>query len=393
MPKIFHTRSLSYKNLVELKNDKITKAEAILKDAEENKRELTPDEAAELAEIRDDVKRIKDALKIGDELDDSKDKQPKQEPMPAGSEPKPTQEQQDTRAFENFIRGRVIHERAGELKKTDSGAVIPTTISQQIIKKVYDVSPILAKSQKYNVKGKLTIPYYDTTGGGINVAYAEEFTPLTSSNGKFTNISLDGFLAGALSKISNSLINNSQFDIVSFVVNQMGEDIARFIEHELLVGTEGKVEGLSKLTNSVTAAAQTAITADEVVKLKDSIKDVFQGNAIWIMSPATRTALRLLKGTDGHYLLNDDISSPFGTVLLGKPVYVSDNMPNMAKGATAIYYGDMTGLATKFSENITTQVLREKYVDEHATGVISWFEFDSKVQDAQKLAKLVMANA
>lgn len=393
MPKIYHTRSLSYKNLVELKNDKIDKAEKILADAEVNKRELTPDEAAELSEIRDDVKRIKDALKIGDELDDSKDKQPKQEPAPAGGEPKPTQAQQDTRAFENFIRGRIIHERAGELTKTDNGAVIPTTIAQQIVKKVYDVSPVLQRSQKYNVKGKLTIPYYDTTGGGINVAYATEFTPLTSSNGKFTNITLDGFLAGALSKISNSLINNSQFDIVSFVVNQMGEDIARFIEHELLIGTSGKVEGLSKLTNSVTTAAGTAITSDEIVKLKDSIKDVYQNNAIWIMSPATRTALRLLKGSDGHYLLNDDISSPFGTVLLGKPVYVSDNMPDIATGKSVIYYGDMTGLATKFSENITTQVLREKYVDEHATGVISWFEFDSKVQDAQKLAKLVMAGA
>lgn len=394
MQKFFHTRSMSYKNLVELKNDKINQAEKILADAEVNKRELTPDEAAELAEIRDDVKRIKDALKISDELDDSKDKQPKKEPMPAGGDDKqPTQAQQDTRAFENFIRGRVMHERAGELKKTDNGAVIPTTIAQQIIKKVYDVSPVLQRSQKYNVKGKLTIPYYDTTGGGITVAYAEEFTPLTSSNGNFKNISLDGFLAGALSKISNSLINNSQFDIVSFVVNQMGEDIARFVEHELLIGTDGKVDGLSKLTNSVTTAAGTAITSDEVVKLKDSIKDAFQNNAIWIMSPATRTALRLLKGTDGHYLLNDDITSPFGTVLLGKPVYVSDNMPDIAAGKSVIYYGDMTGLATKFSENITTQVLREKYVDEHATGVISWFEFDSKVQDAQKLAKLVMAGA
>lgn len=392
MPKIFHTRSLSYKNLVELKNDKINQAEKILADAEVNKRELTEDEAAELAEIRDDVKRIKEALKISDELDDSKEKQQKQEPMPAGDK-QPTQEQQDTRAFENYIRGRVVHERAGELAKTDNGAVIPTTIAQQIIKKVYDVSPILEKSQKYNVKGKLQIPYYDTTDDGITVAYAEEFKPLTSSNGKFKNIQLDGFLAGALSKISNSLINNSQFDIVSFVVNQMGEDIARFIEHELLIGTTGKVEGLSKLTNAVTAAAANAITADEVVKLKDSIKDAFQGNAIWIMSPATRTALRLLKGSDGHYLLNDDISSPFGTVLLGKPVYVSDNMPDIAGDKAVIYYGDMTGLATKFSENITTEVLREKYADEHATGVISWFEFDSKVQNAQKLAKLVMASA
>lgn len=393
MPKLYHTRSLSYKNLVELKNDKINQAEKILADAEVNKRELTEDEAAALAEIRDDVKRIKDALKISDELDDSKEKQQKQEPEPAGGEPKPTQEQQERRAFENYIRGRVVHERAGELTKTDNGSVIPTTIAQQIIKKVYDVSPVLQRSQKYNVKGKLQIPYYDTTDGGITVAYAEEFTPLTSSNGKFKNIELNGFLAGALSKVSNSLINNSQFDIVSFVVNQMGEDIARFIEHEILIGTDSKVEGLSKLTNSVTTAAGTAITSDEVVKLKDSIKDTFQNNAIWIMSPATRTALRLLKGTDGHYLLNDDISSPFGTTLLGKPVYVSDNMPNIAAEKAVIYYGDMTGLATKFSENITTQVLREKYADEHATGVISWFEFDSKVQNEQKLAKLVMASA
>lgn len=393
MQKIFHTRSLSYKNLVELKNDKIDKAEKILADAEVNKRELTEDEAEELAEIRDDVKRIKEALKIGDELDDSKDKQPKQEPAPAGGEPKPTQEQQERRAFENYIRGRIVHERAGELTKTDNGSVIPTTIAQQIIEKVYEISPILEKSQKYNVKGKLQIPYYDTTDGGITVAYAEEFKPLTSSNGKFKTIELDGFLAGALSKISNSLINNSQFDIVSFVVDQMAEDIARFIERELLIGTSDKVTGLSTMQNKVTAAAANAITSDEVVKLKDSIKDVYQSNAIWIMSSNTRTALRLLKGSDGHYLLQDDITSQFGSTLLGKPVYVSDNMPEIKAEATAIYYGDMTGLATKFSENITTQVLREKYADEHATGVVAWFEFDSKVQNEQKLAKLVMAGA
>ena len=68
-------------------------------------------------------------------------------------------------------------------------------------------------------------------------------------------------------------------------------------------------------------------------------------------------------------------------------------MADMAGDKTAIYYGDMTGLAVKFSEDISTQILREKYADEHATGIVAWFEFDSKVQDAQKLAKLVMASA
>lgn len=382
----------------EKKNELITRAENILNGAESEKRQLTDDEAAELAEIRDDVKRIKDAMKIGDEMTDG-DKQPKAEAQPAGGNGGNGGDQQDAaqrelRAFEAYIRGdKLMQERAGELTLTDNGAVIPTSIANQIVKKVYDVAPVLQKSQKYNIKGKLQLPYYDATNGGIKVAYAQEFTPLASSNGSFKSIELSGYLAGALSKISNSLINNSQFDIVSFVVNQMGEDIARWIEHELLVGTPEKVAGLSGITNTTTAKAANAITADEIVTLKDSIKDVYQGNAVWIMSNKTRTALRLLKGTDGHYMLQDDITSPFGSTLLGKPIYVSDNMPEIGASTAPIYYGDLTGLATKFTENISTQILREKYADEHATGVVAWFEFDAKVQDAQKLAKLVMAGA
>lgn len=388
------------KYMTERKNELITRAENILTGAENEKRELTDDEAAELAEIRDEVKKIKDALKINDEIG-ADDKQPKKEAQPAGADGGDAsgdggdaKEARELRAFEAYVRGdKVMQERAGELTLTDNGAVIPATIANQIIKKVYDVSPVLAKAQRYNVKGKLELPYYDTSDGSINVAYQSEFKPLGSSNGKFANIELSGYLAGALSKISNSLINNAQFDIVSFIVNQMGEDIARFIERELLIGTPSKVEGLSTLTTKYTAAAATAITADDVVRLKDTVKDVYQNNAFFIMSPATRTALRLLKGSDGHYLLQDDLTSPFGSVLLGKPVYVSDNMPDIKAGATAIYYGDFSGLAVKFSEDISTQILREKFADEHATGVVAWFEFDSKVQDAQRLAKMVMASA
>ena len=112
---------------------------------------------------------------------------------------------------------------------------------------------------------------------------------------------------------------------------------------------------------------------------------------MWVMSPATRTALRLLKDEMGRYLLQDDISAPFGATLLGKPVYVSDNMPEIATGNTVIYYGDFKGLATKFNEEINIQVLRERFADEHADGVIGFFEFDATVENQQMLAKLVMA--
>lgn len=389
------------KELMEKKNDLITRAEDVLNTAKAEKRELTDAEAQELAEIRDNVRRILETLQLDDDFAkmEMEKKDDPEEEIEVKEEQRAMQtEQMERESFENYLRGRVIHERAGELTPATSGegiglggALIPTTIVNYIIRKVYDICPILDKSQKFNVKGKLDVPYYPADSQKITVAYQSEFSPLASTSGSFATIELGGFLAGALTKVSRSLINNVNFDIVGFVVDEMALAIKRFIEHELLVGTSGKVTGLSTLTNYITAESATAITADEVVKLRDKIKDEFQQNAIWIMSPETRTALRLLKDNMGRYMLQDDISLPFGTSLLGKPVFVSDNMPEIATGNTVIYYGDMRGLATKFSEEINIEVLREKYADEHAVGVVGWFEFDAKVIDEQQIAKLVMA--
>ena len=395
----------------EKKNELITRAESVVNTAKDEKRELTDDEMQELAEIRDDVRKIKEFLKLDDDFKDMQDAEKKPDPEPkedvnvdvkaedreCKDAEKRAIEEQERQAFEAFIRNTMMNTRAGDpvnLTMEDNGAVVPQTIADKIIRKVYDICPILEKSSKYNVKGTLTIPYYDESESAINVGYQDEFVQITSSVGQFTsNVTLTGYLAGALAKVSRSLIHNSQFNIVDHVIDLMAEHIARFIEHELLVGTEGKVTGLSTLTNVVTTESASAITADDVIKLHDSIKDRFQSNAFFIMSTQTRTALRLLKDSMGRYMLQDDISLPFGTSLLGKPVYVSDNMPEIGAGNNVIYYGDFKGLATKFSENINIQVLRERYADEHADGVIGWFEFDSKVEDAQKMAVLTMAQS
>ena len=386
---------MNYKGLTEKKNDLITRAEAIVADAETNKRELTDAEAQELAEIRDNVKKIKEALEAMDIITDAKTEEVAEETTDARAKEDECRAEAEERAFDAYIRNDVNTRTDYPMTKDGNGAVIPTTIANKIIKKVYDICPILDKSTKYNVKGKLIIPFYDETTHAVTVTYATEFEELAASVGAFDKIELNGFLAGTLSLISKSLINNAQFNLVDFVVEHMAYAIKRFIEDQLLngyagTGADAGVVGLSTLSNSITTAAANAITADEVVKLHDKIKDDFQQNAIWIMSPATRTALRTLKSTTGYYLLNDDVSSPFGATLLGKPVYVSDNMPDIGAGKTAIYYGDMSGLATKFSEEMTIEVLREKYATQHAVGVVGWLEFDAKVENAQKIAKLVM---
>lgn len=385
------------KELIEKKNDFITRADEVLNKAKEEKRELTDAEAQELAEIRDNVRRIMKTLELKGEFDKMEGQALEKEGLPKDEVRDEEKERAlaEEKEFEAYIRGQV-NERATNLTPAEgSGQVlIPTTIANRIITQVYDMCPILQRSTKYNVKGKLELPYYDVSTQSITVDWATEFQELESNVGKFTNITLTGYLAGALSLISRSLINNAQFDVVAFIVDRMAYDISRFIENTLLNGS-GSVTGLSTVSNKITAASSTALTADELIQLQGKIKDVFQGNAIWIMNETTRTAIRQLKSQTGSYLLNEvyDLSSPFKNTLLGKPVYVSDNMPEMEAGKIAIYYGDMSGLATKFSEDINIEVLREKYATQHAYGIVGWLEFDSKIENPQKIAAIQMAGS
>lgn len=392
---------MNLKTLTEQRADKQNEMETLLNKVEGEQRAFTDEENQLFTQLETDIQNITntiESIKKGRELTKEPDEEEKEEKKEEEEEVKENEERalNEEKAFERYIRGVLAEERDDtNLTKGDNGAVIPVSIAKKIIKKVYDISPILEKSTKYNVKGKLEIPYYsETDNAKVNMAYATEFVSLESNVGKFTNIELTGYLAGALAKISKSLVNNSDFNIVQEVINIMAESIAIFVEKELIHGTTNKVDGLKAgVKLSVTTASATEITADEIIKTKRKVKQRFQKNAIWIMSPETLTAIALLKDENGRYLLQDDITNDFGYTLLGKPVYESDNMDDIGSEKTVIYYGDMSGLATKFVEELEIEVLREKYADQHAVGIVAWMEFDAKVEDAQKISKLVCAKA
>jgi len=374
----------SMPTLVEQRNNLLDEMDGLLNKAKEETRALSDEESNRFEEIKKEIAKIDKTIKAEEEARSYDKKVPVKKPEER------SQEEAETRAFENYIRGVVEERQDVNLTAGDNGAVIPSSIANKIIQKVYDISPIYQLATRYNVGGTLNIPYYDESAGTISMAYATEFVELESTSGKFKSIELKGFLAGALSKISKSLINNSQFDIVNFTINKMAESIAKWIENELLNGTTDKVAGLSTVTQKVDAAASTAVTTDELIDLQETVPDAFQADSIWIMNKTTRTAIRKLKDNDGNYILNKDATSRWGYTLFGKDVYTSDNMNEMAAGNTAIYYGDMSGLAVKLSEDVSIEVLREKFATQHAIGVVAWVELDSKVENAQKIAKLVM---
>ena len=377
---------INLKALMEKRAEQQQIMENLLHTADTETRAMSEEEAAQFDAAEKEIRAIDETI-----AREERARKVEKKAVPSEAEERAADEE---RAFADYVMGKVPELRAGEqnMDMGNNGAIIPTSIANRIVKEVKDRCPILAKATIYNVKGTLKVPVWgkaDSTHD-ITVGYQTEFTEITADSGAFTSVDLSGYLAGALTLIGRSVENNGTFSVVNFIVSQMAEEIALFLERELLIGTSSKATGALSTTTTLTAASAAAITADELIDLQAKVKQVYQGNACWIMNPSTFTAIKKLKDGNNRYLLQDDVTGEFPYRLLGKPVYLSDNMPAIAASAKAILYGDCSGLSVNMRENISIEVLREKYATQHAIGVVAWFEFDSKVTDNQKLAALVM---
>lgn len=373
---------MNLKALIEKRNAIVDEMNEMFKTAESEVRALTEDEQAKFEAKTAELKALDKTIEGAKDMRslDAMDV-PAEERKAVEKDEKV--EDVEARAFETLIR----ENRTGEMAKSDNGAVIPTTIANRILDTVKQIAPLYNLATKFNVKGKLDFP---VAKKAITTAYATEFTALTSSNVGFDKRTLDGFLVGALSKVSVSLINNSQFDIVSYVVNKVAESIALFLEKEIISG-EGTTKMTGVLVDTLVKAVDTVgdtPTADEFIAIQVAVPQQYQAGAMWLVSNKTLLAMRQMKDENGRYFLQNDLTNGFGYTFLGKPVMVSDQMAD-----TNVVYGDFSGYFVNIHEGSSIKVLNEKYADEHAVGVVAWLEVDGKVMEEGKLVKSAKKNS
>jgi HK97 family phage major capsid protein len=365
--------------LVEQRNNLLEEMEGLLGKTKSETRSFTDEESNRFDEIKKEIAKIDKTLAAEEE---SRSFEKKDVKKVNGEEEQRVLEEDK---FLRFIKGE---QRA--LDVATNGGVIPTHIANKIIEKVKELSPIYSMATVYNVGGDLVFPVYDEETSSIGAAYVDDLTELTEGTGKFTTVKLENFIVGVLAKVSKSLMNRTDFDLVSFVINKVAKAIAEFLERELIKGTAGKMEGLSSTTNVVISASSTAVTADELIDVQMTVPEVYQANAVWITNKSTLKALRKLKDADGNYLLGTALNG-FGFTLLGKPVHISESVDAIGVSNKVLYYGDMSGLHIKLAQNVEIQVLMEKYATQHAIGVVGYVEADSAIVETQKIAALQMA--
>ena len=382
---------MNEKALLEQRQDLHDEMEAILNTAKAENRAMNETEVAKFDELEKSIKDIDETLKRKELLDNMEEKEVKVE-----DKIELTQEEKDIKAFANYIRNLVNGTISNDtnLTKGDNGAVIPVTIAKKIIDKVNEISPLYASATKYDGKGTLAIPKYDDTTDDVTVGYATEFDELVSHSGKFATVELTGFLIGALTKISKSLLNNSDFNLTQYVVNKMAQKFKLFYEGEMINGTTNKIAGIVGTYDSenmkVQLANKSSVTSDELIDIQESIPDDFQTGAYWIMNRDTRKKIRKLRDGEGNYLLNKVFNEKWDYELLGKPVYCSEKVSKLGTASKpVVFYGDFSGLAVKETEEMEIQILVEKFATQHAIGVCGYSELDAKVENTQKIAVAV----
>lgn len=378
------------KKLFEKRAQKKAELEALLNKVKTEERAFSEDEQKQFDTLENEIKSLDATIKAEERAKGitelkAPETTPKAEQL--------TQEQLEERAFTDFINGKVTEMRAGEqnIDWTNGASTVPTSIAKRIIDAAVDMCPILAGAEVYHEKGNLKIPKWTKANSthDVTVAYATEFTPLTADSGKFTSVDLGGYLAGALVLIGKSVINSSAINVTQFVINKIAEKVAQFLEQELLKGSgSSAAQGATKTSNVVTTGSSGVIGLDDLIAVQAAVKQKYQKNACWTMTSATFTAIKQLKDGDSRPLIQPDVTAEFPFSLLGKPVYLSDNMDEIGANKLAILYGDYSGLSVNFREDIGIEVLREAYHTQHAIGIDAWFEFDSQVTDEQKLAVL-----
>lgn len=240
--------------------------------------------------------------------------------------------------------------------------------------------------------GDRKIPVVASKG---SASWVDEEGTIPDSDDAFNQVSIGAYKLGTLIKVSNELLNDSVFNLESYISKEFARRIGSKEEDAFFNGNgTGKPVGIFNATGGaevgVTAASATVITADEIIDLFYSLKAPYRKNAVWILNDATIKAIRKLKDNNGNYLWQPSLTAGTPDTILGRPVYTSSYVPTIAAGAKTIAFGDFSyyWIADRAGRNF--KKLTELYAANDQTGFVATQRVDGKLilPEAIKVLKM-----
>ena len=271
------------------------------------------------------------------------------------------------KAFWSQMRGRVTQEVYNALQVgslTEGGYTVPDEFDRQLIEGLEDEN--IMRGLVHIIRtgsGEHKIPIVASHGTG---SWVEEEQQIPESDDAFSQVTLTAHKFATMIRISRELLNDSAFDLASYIAHEFVRRAGAAEEQAILTGDGShKPIGLLHATlgaqTGVTAASSTAITADELIDFQHSLKSGYRRKACWIMNDATISAIRKLKDGQGQYIWQPGIKEGAPDMLFNQRVLMSNYMPLIGAGNKVILYGDYSYYWLAEREGRTLERLNELY--------------------------------
>ena len=288
------------------------------------------------------------------------------------------------RAFWNALRGKYapeIHNALKEGNDAKGGYLVPEEFEKQLVAALDEENIIRGLATVINTSGLHKIPVVATKG---TASWVDEEGAIPESDDDFGQISLGAFKLATTIKVSDELLNDSAFNLESYIAQGFGTRIGNKEEEAFLIGNgSGKPTGIFNATGGgqvgVTTATATAITLDEILDLFYSLKAPYRRSASFLMNDATVKTLRKLKDSTGLYIWQPSVKENEPDTLLGRPIHTSSYVPSIAAGAKTVAFGDFKYFWIADREGRTFKRLDELYAITGQVGFVASQRVDGKV--------------
>ena len=297
--------------------------------------------------------------------------------------------------FGAHLRGkRPVHNVLSEGVQADGGYLVPVEFERQIVAGLDEANVVRGLAKVITTSAERKIP----------VAAAHSEAKWTAENGAYTESSptfdqktIDAFKLTDLVKVSIELLQDSMFDLESYIAAEFARAFGIAEEQAFCVGTgTGQPTGIFTEKGGqvgVTAASAAAVTADELISLVYSLKSPYRRNAKFLMNDATIGAIRKLKDGNGVYLWQPSLQAGEPDKLLGYELYTSPYVPQMAAGAFSAAFGDFRNYWIADRSGRTVQRLNELYSANGQVGFVATERVDGKVILPEGIRLLKMKDA
>ncbi|MBQ7137379.1 MAG: phage major capsid protein, partial [Clostridia bacterium] len=204
-------------------------------------------------------------------------------------------------------------------------------------------------------------------------SWVEEEGQIPESDDAFGQISIGAHKVATMIKVSDELLQDSVFDIESYIASEFARRIGA-AEEDAFINGDGvaKPTGLLHNTNGAgigVTTAGAALTADEIIDLVHSVKSVYRKKSVFLLNDSSIKAIRKLKDGNGQYLWQPGLKEGQPDKLLNYRLVTSAYMPEVSAGAKPILFGDFSSYWIADRQGRSFQRLNELYA---ATGQVGF---------------------